>query len=72
MKIRLVKKIMKADPYADYPCKRPSPYWASRFKEAYEEYGCFMFCDEQRRKCKHRHKFDHRIKEAIKIDKRKK
>ena len=35
MKIRLAKKIMKADTYADYPSKHPSPYWKARFKEAY-------------------------------------
>lgn len=45
MKIRLAKKIMKADIYADYPSKHPSPYWKAKFNEAYNGYGCFMFCD---------------------------
>lgn len=44
MKIRLAKKIMNADTYADYPSKHPSPYWKAKFKEAYNEYCCFMFC----------------------------
>lgn len=34
MKIRLAKKIMKADPYDDYPSKHPSPYWKAKFNEA--------------------------------------
>lgn len=44
MKIRLAKKIMKADTYADYPSKHPLPYWKAKFKEAYDEYGCVTFC----------------------------
>lgn len=66
MKIRLAKKIMKADIYADYPSKHPSPYWKAKFNEAYNEYVCFMFCDD-RIKCKYRNKFDHRIKKAINL-----
>ena len=66
MKIRLAKKIMKADTYADYPSKRPSLYWKAKFKEAYNEYGCVMFCEDSS-KCKYRNKFDHRIKKAISL-----
>ena len=51
MKIKLAKKIMKADTYADYPSKHPSPYWKKRFKEVYNEYGCVMFCEDSN-KCK--------------------
>lgn len=69
MKVRLAKKIMKADTYADYPSKHPSPYWKARFKEAYNEYGCFMFCEDSS-KCKYRNKFDHRIVKAKKITER--
>lgn len=66
MKIRLAKKIMKADTYADYPSKHPSPYWKAKFKEAYNEYGCVTFCEDSS-KCKYRNKFDHRIKKAISL-----
>lgn len=66
MKIRLAKKIMKADTYADYPGKHPSPYWKAKFKEAYNEYGCVTFCEDSS-KCKYRNKFDHRIKKAISL-----
>ena len=66
MKIRLAKKIMKADTYADYPSKHPSHYWKKRFKEVYNEYGCVMFCEDSS-KCKYRNKFDHRIKKAISL-----
>lgn len=66
MKIRLAKKIMKADTYADYPSKHPSPYWKAKFKKAYNEYGCVMFCEDSS-KCKYRNKFDHRIKKAISL-----
>lgn len=66
MKIRLAKKIMKADIYADYPSKHPSPYWKAKFNEAYNKYGCVMFCDGSS-KCKYRNKFDHRIKKAISL-----
>ena len=69
MKIRLAKKIMNADTYADYPSKHPSPYWKTKFKEAYNEYGCFMFCEDSS-KCKYRCKFDHRIVKAEKITER--
>ena len=68
MKIRLAKKIMKADTYADYPSKHPLPYWKAKFKEAYNENGCVMFC-EGSSKCKYRNKFDHRIKKAISLTK---
>lgn len=68
MKIRLAKKIMKADTYADYPSKHPSPYWKARFKEAYNECGCVVFCEDSS-KCKQRNKFDHRIKKAISLTK---
>lgn len=68
MKIRLAKKIMKADIYADYPSKHPSPFWKAKFNEAYNGYGCFMFCDD-RSKCKYRNKFDNRIKKAINLTK---
>lgn len=47
MKIRLAKKIMKADTYADYPSKHPLPYWKAKFKEAYDEYGCVTFSTEK-------------------------
>ena len=66
MKIRLAKKIMKADTYADYPSKHPLPYWKAKFKEAYNENGCVMFC-EGSSKCKYRNKFDHRITKAISL-----
>ena len=66
MKIRLAKKIIKADTYADYPSKHPSPYWKKRFKEVYNGYGGYMFCDD-RSKCKYRNKFDHRIKKAMNL-----
>lgn len=66
MKIRLAKKIMKEDTYADYTSKHPSPYWKAKFKEAYNGYGCYMFCDD-RIKCKYRNKFDHRIKKAMNL-----
>ena len=66
MKVRLAKKIIKADTYADYPSKHPLPYWKAKFKEAYNENGCVMFC-EGSRKCKYRNKFDHRIKKAISL-----
>lgn len=66
MKVRLAKKIMKADTYADYPSKHPSPYWKAKFKEAYNEYGC---CEDSS-KCKYRNKFDHRIVKAEKISAR--
>lgn len=69
MKIRLAKKIMKADTYADYPSKHPSPYWKAKFKEAYNEYGCVTFCEDSS-KCKYRNKFDHRIVKAEKISAR--
>lgn len=68
MKIRLAKKIMNADTYADYPSKHPSPYWKAKFKEAYNEYGCFVFCEDSS-KCKYRNKFDQRIKKAISLTK---
>ena len=71
MKIRLAKKIMKVDTYADYPGKHPAPYWKAKFKEAYNEYGCFMFCEDSS-KCKYRNKFDHRVKKAISLTKKKK
>lgn len=35
MKIRLAKKIIKADTYADYPSKHPLPYWKAKFNEVY-------------------------------------
>lgn len=57
---------MNADTYADYPSKHPSPYWKTKFKEAYNEYGCFMFCEDSS-KCKYRNKFDHRIRKAISL-----
>jgi hypothetical protein len=57
---------MKADTYADYPSKHPSPYWKAKFKEAYNEYGCVTFCEDSS-KCKYRNKFDHRIVKAEKI-----
>lgn len=66
MKIRLAKKIMNADTYADYPSKHPSPYWKTKFKEAYNEYGCVMFCEDSS-KCKYRNKFDNRIKKAMSL-----
>ena len=66
MKVRLAKKIIKADTYADYQSKHPLPYWKAKFKEAYNENGCVMFC-EGSRKCKYRNKFDHRIKKAISL-----
>ena len=69
MKIRLAKKIMKADTYADYPSKHPSHYWKNRFKEVYNKYGCVMFCEDYS-KCKYRNKFDHRIKKAISLTKK--
>lgn len=69
MKIRQAKKIMKADTYADYPSKHPSPYWKAKFKEAYNEYGCVTFCEDSS-KCKYRNKFDHRIVKAEKISAR--
>lgn len=69
MKVRLAKKIMKADTYADYPSKHPSPYWKAKFKEAYNEYGCVTFCEDSS-KCKYRNKFDHRIVKAEKISAR--
>ena len=69
MKIRLAKKIIKADTYADYPSKHPLPYWKTKFKEVYNEYGCVMFCEDSN-KCKYRNKFDHRIKKAIKLTKK--
>ena len=68
MKIRLAKKIIKADTYADYPSKHPLPYWKAKFKEAYNENGCVMFCEDYS-KCKYRNKFDHRIKKAISLTK---
>ena len=68
MKIRQAKKIMKADTYADYPSKHPLPYWKAKFKEAYNENGCVMFCEDSS-KCKYRNKFDHRIKKAISLTK---
>lgn len=68
MKIRLAKKIMKAEPYADYPSKHPSPYWKAKHNEAYNECGCVMFCEDSS-KCKYRNKFDHRIKKAISLTK---
>ena len=52
--------------FAFYPSKHPSPYWKAKFNEAYNGYGCFMFCDD-RIKCKYRNKFDHRIKKAINL-----
>ena len=55
---------MKEDTFADYPSKHPSPYWKAKFNEAYNGYGCFIFCDD-RSKCKYRNKFDNRIKKAI-------
>lgn len=51
---------MKADTYADYPSKHPLPYWKAKFKQAYNEHGCVMFC-EGSSKCKYRNKFDHRV-----------
>ena len=69
MKVRLAKKIMKADTYADYPSKHPSPYWKAKFKEAYNEYGCVTFSEDSS-KCKYRNKFDHRIVKAEKISAR--
>lgn len=69
MKVRLAKKILKADTYADYPSKHPSPYWKAKFKEAYNEYGCVTFCEDSS-KCKYRNKFDHRIVKAEKISAR--
>lgn len=69
MKVRLAKKILKADTYADYPSKHPSPYWKAKFKEAYNEYGCVTFCEDSN-KCKYRNKFDHRIVKAEKISAR--
>lgn len=66
MKIRQAKKIMKADTYADYPSKHPSPYWKAKFKAAYNEYGCVTFCEDSS-KCKYRNKFDRRIVKAEKI-----
>lgn len=66
MKVRLAKKILKADTYADYPSKHPSPYWKAKFKAAYNEYGCVTFCEDSS-KCKYRNKFDHRIVKAEKI-----
>lgn len=69
MKVRLAKKIMKADTYADYPSKHPSPYWKAKFKEAYNEYCCVTFCEDSS-KCKYRCKFDHRIVKAKKITER--
>ena len=68
MKIRLAKKIMKAEPYTDYPSKHPSPYWKAKHNEAYNECGCVMFCEDSS-KCKYRNKFDHRIKKAISLTK---
>lgn len=44
MKIRLAKKIMKADTYADYPSKHPLPYWKVKFNEDYNKYGCVVLC----------------------------
>lgn len=69
MKIRLAKKIMKADTYANYQSNHPSTYWKKRFKEVYNEYGCVMFCEDYS-KCKYRNKFDHRIKKAISLTKK--
>ena len=69
MKVRWAKKILKADTYADYPSKHPSPYWKAKFKEAYNEYGCVKFCEDSS-KCKYRNKFDHRIVKAEKISAR--
>ena len=68
MKIRLAKKIMKADTYADYPSNHTSHYWKKRFKEVYNEYGSVMFCEDYS-KCKYRNNFDHRIKKAISLTK---
>lgn len=42
--------------------------WRECDNEAYNGYGCFMFCDD-RIKCKYRNKFDNRIKKAISLTK---
>ena len=66
MKIRLAKKIQKADPYSESQNNSNSHYWKRKYKEAYNEYGCVYFCDTWF-KCKYRNKFDHRITKAISL-----
>lgn len=73
MKIRLAKKITKVGdiPPMNMKLSMRKSYWFRKWNEAMNKYGCVYFC-EKWYNCKSHNRFDHRIRKAISLTKKKK